>query len=88
MPPFRMTYFNRAFSRHDTEHYHWGINFVTPPQAPQGLRRNLVKERRVKAFSRRCRRKERNQTKVGVVKEEKMLANNLPLAYPNPLVGR
>lgn len=61
-----VTYFTRYFRWYDTEHYHSGIDFVTPKQAHNGLRQAIVEERRAKAFSQRCRRREENQQKSGV----------------------
>ncbi len=63
-----MTYFRRYFRWYDTEHYHSGIDFVTPEQAHNGLRQAIVEERRAKAFSQRRRRREENQKKSGVQK--------------------
>jgi len=63
-----VTYFTRYFTWYDTEHYHSGIDFVTPQQAHQGLRWTIVEERRAKALSQRRRRQEENQRKSGVQK--------------------
>ena len=54
-------YFNRYFTWYDTEHYHSGIDYVTPQQAHRGLRQNIVEQRRVKKLSQRRRRREENQ---------------------------
>jgi putative transposase len=63
-----VTYFTRYFHWYDTEHYHSGIDFVTPEQAHNGLRQAIVEDRRAKAFSQRRRRMEENQQKSGVQK--------------------
>ena len=64
-----VTYFGRYFTWYDTEHYHSGIDYVTPQQAHQGLRRKIVEQRRVKKLSQRSRRREENQKqKPGVQK--------------------
>lgn len=56
-----VTYFGRYFTWYDTEHYHSGIDYVTPQQAHQGLRQKIVDQRRVKKLSQRGRRREENQ---------------------------
>ena len=56
-----LTYFGRYFTWYDTEHYHSGIDYVTPEQAHQGLRVKIVEQRRVKKLSQRSRRREENQ---------------------------
>jgi transposase InsO family protein len=53
-------YFDRYFTWYDTEHYHSGIDYVTPQQAHQGLRQQIVDQRRIKKLSQRCRRREEN----------------------------
>ena len=54
-------YFRGYFTWYDTEHYHSGIDYVTPQQAHQGLRQKIVDQRRVKKLSQRRRRREENQ---------------------------
>ncbi len=56
-----VTYFTRYFTWYDTEHYHSGIDYVTPEQAHQGLRPKIVAQRRIKKLSQRRRRREENQ---------------------------
>ena len=56
-----VTYFDRYFTWYDTEHYHSGIDYVTPQQAHQGLRQKIVDQRRAKKLSQRRRRREENQ---------------------------
>jgi transposase InsO family protein len=56
-----VAYFNRYFTWYDTEHYHSGIDYVTPQQAHQGLRQKIVAQRRSKKLSQRRRRREENQ---------------------------
>jgi hypothetical protein len=63
-----VTYFTRYFTWYDTEHYHSGIDFVTPQQAHEGLRSTILEERRAKASSQLRRRREENQKKTGVQK--------------------
>lgn len=46
---------------YNTEHYHSGIDYVTPEQAHQGLRQQIVEQRLVKKLSQRRRRREENQ---------------------------
>jgi len=54
-------HFSRYFTWYDTEHYHSGIDYVTPQQAHQSLRQQIVEQRRIKKLSQRCRRREENQ---------------------------
>jgi putative transposase len=64
-----VSYFGRYFTWYDTEHYHSGIDYVTPQQAHQGLRQQIVDQRRVKKLSQRSRRREENRKqKPGVTK--------------------
>ena len=54
-------YFKRYFAWYDTEHYHSGIDYVTPQQAHDGLRPSIVEQRRLKKLAQRRRRREANQ---------------------------
>jgi transposase InsO family protein len=54
-------YFGRYFTWYDTEHYHSGIDYVTPQQAHDGLRPGIVEQRRTKKLAQRRRRREENQ---------------------------
>jgi len=54
-------YFSRYFTWYDTEHYHSGIDYVTPQQAHAGQRQTIVDQRRIKKLSQRRRRREENQ---------------------------
>ena len=56
-----VTYFDRYFTWYNTEHYHSGIDYVTPEQAHEGLRDKIVEQRRLKKLSQRRRRREENQ---------------------------
>jgi putative transposase len=56
-----VAYFERYFTWYDTEHYHSGIDYVTPPQAHDGLRWQIVDQRRAQKHSQRLRRREQNQ---------------------------
>ena len=58
-------YFSRYFTWYDTEHYHSGIDYVTPQQAHDGLRPSIVEQRRTKKLAQRRRRREENQKKTG-----------------------
>jgi putative transposase len=61
-----VVYFNRYFTWYDTEHYHSGIDYVTPQQAHQGLRQKIVAQRRNNKLAQRRRRREENQKqKIG-----------------------
>ena len=64
-----VSYFDRYFTWYDTEHYHSGIDYVTPQQAHQGLRHKIVEQRRLKKLSQRRRRRDENQQqKTGITK--------------------
>jgi putative transposase len=54
-------YFSRYFTWYDTEHYHSGIDYVTPQQAHDGQRQIIVAQRRTKKLAQRRRRREENQ---------------------------
>jgi putative transposase len=54
-------YFSRYFRWYNREHYHSGIEYVTPEQAHQGLRGKIVAERRRRLTEQRQRRKEVNR---------------------------
>lgn len=54
-------YFKGYFAWYDTEHYHSGIDYVTPQQAHDGLRPGIVEQRRIKKLAQRRRRREENQ---------------------------
>jgi len=56
-----VAYFNRYFTWYDTEHYHSGIDYVTPQQAHQGLRQHIVEQRRSQKLAQRRRRQVENQ---------------------------
>lgn len=62
-------YFKRYFTWYDTEHYHSGIDYVTPQQAHQGLRQKIVDQRRAKKLSQRRRRREENQKQKSDVRK-------------------
>jgi len=65
-----VAYFNRYFTWYDTEHYHSGIDYVTPQQAHQGLRQKIVDQRnRQKLAQRRRRRAENQKQKTGRQKQ-------------------
>jgi putative transposase len=54
-------YFKDYFAWYDTEHYHSGIDYVTPQQAHQGLRPKIVAQRRRQKMAQRRRRRAENQ---------------------------
>ena len=56
-----VAYFKGYFTWYDTEHYHSGIDYVTPQQAHQGLRQKIVDQRRTQKLAQRRRRREENQ---------------------------
>ena len=69
-----VAYFERYFTWYDTEHYHSGVDYVTPQQAHQGLRQEILDQRRIKKLSQRRRRREQNQNrKTGSSKSNKTI---------------
>ncbi len=62
-----LAYFARYFAWYDNEHYHSGIDYVTPQQAHQGLRRQIVDQRRNKKLSQRRRRREQNKKTTSTI---------------------
>lgn len=69
-------YFSRYFTWYDTEHYHSGIDYVTPQQAHDGLRPGIVEQRRLKKLAQRRRRREENQkqkTGTGKINKHKTM---------------
>ena len=56
-----IAYFGLYFTWYDTEHYHSGIDYVTPQQAHDGLRQQIVDQRSIQKRSQRLRRREENQ---------------------------
>lgn len=59
-------YFGCYFPWYNTEHYHSGIDYVTPEQAHRGERERVVSERRRRLEGQRRRRKEVNRAKARV----------------------
>ena len=56
-------YFDRYFRWYNEDHYHSGIDYVTPNQAHTGLRNQIVAERRANLDKQRKLRKEVNQNR-------------------------
>jgi putative transposase len=55
-------YFDRFFPWYNTEHYHSGIDYVTPDQCHRGLRDKIVSQRRANLANQRNLRKEVNRS--------------------------
>jgi transposase InsO family protein len=55
-------YFDRFFAWYNTEHYHCGIDYVTPDQCHRGLRDKIVSQRRADLTNQRNLRKEVNRS--------------------------
>lgn len=78
-----IAYFKGYFTWYDTEHYHSGIDYVTPQQAHDGQRQIIVDQRRTKKLAQRRRRREENQKqKTGTRK-----INNQNITMPASLVA-
>jgi transposase InsO family protein len=56
------TYFDRFFPWYNTEHYHSGIDYVTPDQCHRGLRDIIVSQRHANLANQRNLRKEVNRS--------------------------
>jgi putative transposase len=63
-------YFNPYFLWYNEEHYHSGIDYVTPAQAHQGLREQIVSERKQKLNQQRQWRKAVNR---GLIRDPHLL---------------
>jgi len=55
-------YFDRFFAWYNTEHYHCGIDYVTPDQCHRGLKDKIVSQRRANLANQRNLRKEVNRS--------------------------
>jgi transposase InsO family protein len=55
-------YFDRFFAWYNTEHYHSGIDYVTPDQCHRGLRDKIVSQRKANLANQRKLRKEVNRS--------------------------
>jgi putative transposase len=55
-------YFDRFFAWYNTEHYHSGIDYVTPEQCHRGIRDQIVSQRRADLARQRNLRKEVNRS--------------------------
>ena len=77
-------YFKKYFNWYNTEHYHCGIDYVTPDQAHRGLRDSIVSQRKEKLLNQRILRKEANQNLYNLPKlsESRIISlTNRPRSY-------
>ena len=70
-------YLDRFFPWYNTEHYHSGIDYVTPDQCHQGLRDKIVSDRKAKLTNHQKIRKEVNRQKLELTNKSALLYNNL-----------
>ncbi len=63
-------YFDCYFPLYNTEHYHSGIDYVTPDQCHRGLREKIVAKRRDKLERQRQFREEVNRTRLNTLTGE------------------
>jgi putative transposase len=63
-------YFDRYFPWYNTEHYHSGIDYVTPQQCHQGLRESIVARRNQNLEKQRRLRKEVNRLKQKLLTDD------------------
>ncbi len=76
-------YFDRYFPLYNTEHYHSGIEYVTPQQCHQGLRESIVARRNQNLEKQRRLRKEVNRLKQKLLTDDPLnLIVNLNQATP------
>lgn len=75
-----LRYFERYFTWYDTEHYHSGIDYVTPQQAHQGLRQQIVAQRLSQKQAQRRRRRVENQQRQ--INPPKLTTKTKPVASP------
>ncbi|MFN0166989.1 MAG: transposase [Bryobacteraceae bacterium] len=59
-----VAYFETYFAWYNTEHYHSGIDYVTPQQAHEGLRAQIVAQRKVHKTAQRHQRRAQNQQQI------------------------
>jgi transposase InsO family protein len=71
-------YFDRFFLWYNTEHYHSGIDYVTPDQCHRGLKEKIVSERKAKRNRQQLFRKEVNRITT-------VLKNPLTNIYNDPI---
>ena len=64
-------YFDRYFTWYNMEHYHSGIDYVTPEQCHRGLREKIVSQRKAKLEKQKQLRKEVNRTRSNALTEKK-----------------
>jgi putative transposase len=69
-------YFRAYVPWYNNEHYHSGIDYVTPHQAHTGQRAAIVEERQRKMHEQRLRRKEVNREQTGLTKPQKRTITN------------
>lgn len=69
-------YFNVYVPWYNHEHYHSGIDYVTPHQAHTGQRALIVEERQRKIHEQRLRRKEQNRLQSGLTHPNRKTINN------------
>jgi putative transposase len=71
-----VAYFGVYVSWYNTEHYHSGIDYVTPHQAHTGQRAALVEERQRNIQEQRLRRQEVNRQRTGLTEPHTKNINN------------
>jgi len=69
-------YFGVYVPWYNNEHYHSGIDYVTPHQAHTGQRAAIVEERQRKRHEQRLRRQEVNREQTGLTEPQKRTINN------------
>jgi len=60
-------YFGKYFPWYNTDHFHSGIDYVTPEQCHQGLREEIVARRRSQHQTQRAKRKEINRARLNLI---------------------
>jgi len=72
-----LRYFNGYIAWYNTEHYHSGIEYVTPEQAHLGQRKSIVAERKRNLEKQRLLRKEQNRKRMILTED-----------YKQPIINR
>ena len=68
-------YFDRYFAWYNNEHYHSAIDYVTPQEAHQGLRSEIVRQRLTKQHAQRLLRRRKNLQRKSTPQKPKTTIN-------------
>ena len=71
-------YFGKFFPWYNTDHFHSGIDYVTPDQCHQGLREEIVTRRRFQQQTQRAKRKAINRARLNLINLNPDIEVSLP----------